>query len=215
MKIAGIEEAGRGPVIGPMVMVGLLVREENEKHLREIGVKDSKMLSPRQREELYKEIMQYVEKYEIVILEPKDIDDAVLSRTSNLNHLEADTTIRIINKLNPNKAILDCPSTNTVAYANEIRKGLRNESIIIQAEHKADVKYPIVSAASIIAKVTRDKEVAKLQKQIVDDIGSGYPADPRTQDFLKRNYNNPKLAHIFRKSWASYKNMQTKRITDF
>ncbi len=216
--IAGIEEAGRGPVIGPMVMVGLTIAEEDEHKLKDIGAKDSKLLSPLQREDLYDSIMQIVKKHKIVILSPQDVDNAVLSRTSNLNHLESDTTIKILNELSPDKALIDCPSNNTTAYAGRIRASLKKKTMELVVEHKADVHYPIVSAASIIAKVTRDAEIEKIKKEIKINFGSGYPSDPLTQRFLREQYNNPQFSHLFRKSWASYQALlpkKTKTLSEF
>ncbi|GAI86248.1 unnamed protein product, partial [marine sediment metagenome] len=135
----------------------------------------------------------------------------------NLNWLEAIKTAEIINILNPNKAILDCPSPNIKAYTDYLTKHIKNKDIEIIAEHKADVKYVIVGAASIIAKVIRDKEIRLIQEKIDEPIGSGYPADPITKEFLKKNYN--KYPDIFRKSWASFKvvieQKKQKKLTQF
>ncbi|MBN2421008.1 ribonuclease HII, partial [Candidatus Woesearchaeota archaeon] len=102
MFVCGIDEAGRGPVIGPLVICGVLASEEQEKQLMEMGVKDSKMLTPIQRERMFEKIIKIVEKYEIVVIEPKEIDDAVNGKDSlNLNWLEAVKSAQIINKLKP------------------------------------------------------------------------------------------------------------------
>ena len=125
---------------------------------------------------------------------------------SNLNWLEANKTVELVNILQPDKAIIDCPSPNTKAFASYLRERLKNKDIEIIAEHKADVKYPIVSAASICAKVMRDKEVSELEKKY-GKLGSGYAHDPVTQKFLKENW--AKHPEIFRHSWESYKRMHT------
>ena len=208
MKILGVEEAGRGPVIGPLVMVGILIDEEKEQNLVNIGVKDSKQLSPLQREQMYDRILEAAEKYKIIILQPKDIDATLNSPDTNLNWLEADTSIKIINELDPDKAILDCPSNNCSVYTAYVLERLKDKDTEIISEHKADEKYPVVSAASIIAKVTRDKEVAKIRAKIGIDFGSGYPSDPKTVSFLKENYDK---YDIFRKTWASYKKVAAQK----
>lgn len=207
--IFGTDEAGRGPLLGPLVMVGLIIEEKNLHKLEELKVKDSKLLTPRQREHLFDKILKVVKDKAITIISPKEIDEAVSSETINLNWLEAIKTAEMINKLKPDKVILDCPSPNTNAYADYVRKHLKNKDIEILAEHKADVKYPIVSASSIIAKVTRDREIEKIKKEIGIDFGSGYPADPVTQKFLKENYNN--YPNIFRKTWSSFKRLGKKK----
>ncbi len=202
MKILGVEEAGRGPVIGPLVMAGVLISDEGEEKLINMGVKDSKMLTPKQREFLYDRIIQAVDVYKIVIVPAKKIDEALESANTNLNWLEADTSIDIINQINPDKAILDCPSNNIEAYASYVREGLNDKDTEIISEHKADENYVVVGAASILAKVTRDREIDRIRREIGKDFGSGYPSDPKTKEFLSKYHDK---YDIFRKSWQSYK----------
>lgn len=203
VTICGIEEAGRGPVIGPMVMCGVLVDEKDEPKLKSIGAKDSKLLTPKTREILYEQIIRMVKKYEIVIIPASEIDNALNDPNLNLNKLEAITSAKIINKLNPDKALIDCPSNNTRAYAEYLRGFLDRKGMELIAEHKADVKYPVVSASSILAKVTRDREIEKIKDSLGIDFGSGYPSDEKTQLFLKKNWD--KYPQIFRTTWSSYR----------
>ncbi len=219
--ICGVEEAGRGPVIGPMVMCGLTIDEKKEPMLKKIGAKDSKLLSPKQREFLYKKILTIVKKSEVVILRAWQVDAALQDPKLNLNWLEALTSAKIIAKLKPDKAILDCPSNNIKAYTAYVKKELEKlkikKKIELISEHKADLNHPIVSAASIIAKVTRDREIEKIKKIIKQDFGSGYPSDPTTQEFLKKNYK--KFKKYFRTTWSTYqeiKNSKTqKKLGEF
>lgn len=206
--ILGVDEAGKGPVIGPMVMAGVLISEADEKKLKEIGVKDSKLLTPKKREELFEKIKKIAKNYEIIIIQPKEIDEAVESQESNLNKLEAIKTAMIINKFNPDLSILDSPTVNLHKYEEEIRFYLKNKELKLKAENKADVNFQSVGAASILAKVTRDREIEKLKAKY-GEIGSGYPADPITQKFIKENWN--KHPEIFRKSWATFKNIANKK----
>lgn len=214
--ILGIDEAGRGPVIGPLVMAGVKIKEEDEEKLKNLGVKDSKLLTPNSREYLFKKILDIIEQYKMIILSPKEIDKAVFSDASNLNWLEADNAIKIINELKPDKAIIDCPSNNIKKYSSYVEKKLKSKIPLI-VEHKADFRYPVVSAASILAKVTRDREIKKIKKKIGIDFGSGYPSDPLTIKFLKENYN--KFPEIFRKSWEPYQAIvngkKQKSLTDY
>ncbi|MFH0979022.1 MAG: ribonuclease HII [Candidatus Woesearchaeota archaeon] len=201
----GIEEAGRGPVIGPLVVVGLLVDSKDEQRLKNIGAKDSKMLTPRQREGLYETILKISKSRKIFIISPKEIDDAVNGKEGlNLNWLEAQKAVEAIDELKPNEVQIDCPSNNIKAFVSYIESRTLHKCKIV-AEHKADAKYPVVSAASIIAKVTRDREIKKIEEMIGQRIGSGYPADPVTQEFLKQDHR--KNPEIYRKSWATYKDM--------
>ena len=207
MIIAGVEEAGRGPVIGPMVMAIVSIEEKDEFKLDILGVRDSKQLTPKKREELFDVIKETAKDFSIIILKPAEIDKAVESEESNLNWLEADTTEDLINSVEAKKVILDCPSNNITEYKNYILKRLEKEVELV-VEHKADENYLIVAAASILAKVTRDREIEKIKKQYNIDFGSGYPSDPFTVQFLETNYNN---YPIFRKSWSSWRRVALKK----
>ncbi len=202
MIVCGIDEAGRGPVIGPIVMAGVTIDEKDEEQLVKLGVKDSKLLTPEKREELFSKIIAIVKDFKIEISPPSKIDAALNDPDLNLNWLEALESAKIINQLNPDKAILDCPSNNVEAYTTYVKKKLKSRCKLV-CEHKADEKYPVCSAASILAKVTRDKEIQKIRDKVGENIGSGYPSDPTTKEFLAKNYS--KHPEIFRKTWASYK----------
>jgi len=156
------------------------------------------LVSLNKREELFSIITSRLE-YKIRIVTNTEIDHTILNTSSNLNWLEADHSIEIIKESNANKAILDCPSTNIEKYKSYIQAKLQNIDLIV--EHKADDKYLIVGAASIIAKVTRDRLIEEIKKNIGIDFGSGYPSDPKTIEFLRKYYNK---YNIFRKSWSSY-----------
>ena len=207
MKICGTDEAGRGPVIGPMVMCGVVIDDSKEHELKELGVRDSKMIAPNIRELMFEKIKKIVDDFEIVVLQPKDIDDALNDPDTNLNWLEADTTADMLNKLKPEKAFIDCPSNNPPAYKSYLENKLEAKMELI-VEHKADVNYLVAAAASILAKVTRDREIEKIKKKY-GAIGSGYPADPVTKVFLQENWD--KHPEIFRKTWASYKKMVSQK----
>ena len=206
--IAGVDEAGRGPVVGPLVAAGVLIDEKDLAKLREIGVKDSKLLSPKQREMLFYKIISIAKNYKIVIVDPEEIDEAVESETSNLNQLETEKFAIIINYLKPDRVVIDCPSTNLEAYKEHIRVYIKEKMSII-CEHKADLNHEVVGAASILAKVTRDREIEKIKERIGINFGSGYPSDETTKEFLKKNWN--KYPDILRHSWASYKNVTVEK----
>lgn len=202
MKVLGIDEAGRGPVIGPLIIGGVMIEEGNENLID--GVKDSKLLSHKKRIELDKKIKENAE-FMIIEVSPKEIDDAVNSDTLNLNWLEAQKQSQIINALNPDKAIIDCPSPNCKAYENYLRELIVNKKVKLIVEHKADVNYPVCSAASIIAKVQREYCMDEIKSQY-GNTGPGYPANAVTQKFISENWD--KHPDIFRKSWSTFKNQE-------
>ncbi len=214
MLIAGIDEAGRGCIIGPLVIAGVLIKEENLPLLTKIGVKDSKLLSPKKRQILAPQIANITEKQQIIKLTPKQIDQAVNSKRKlhKLNRLEAQTMTQIINILKPDKTYIDAADVNEERFKHHIQEGLTTKTKIT-SKHKADKIYPIVSAASIIAKVERDKEIAKLKNKY-GDFGSGYLTDQKTTHFLKQwLQTHAEHADCVRKSWKPAKKAKNEKGT--
>ena len=210
MLIIGVDDAGRGPIIGPMILAGVLVSEEQEKILKQHGIRDSKMLTHSQRLRMAEIIEKNVISKVVVKAFPKEVDEFVESGV-NLNMLEAKNTAEVINALNKKgekiKVIIDCPSVNKLNWLGKMKKFISSEdNLIMHCEHKADRDYVAVSAASILAKCAREEEVSKIKKQY-GDIGSGYPADPVTKKFLKDRGEKLRDSGIFRKSWSTWKKM--------
>jgi ribonuclease HII len=165
-------------------------------------VKDSKLLAAKKREVLAVEIARLAEKHMVVKLAPVEIDRAVESgrKLHKLNRLEAQTMARIIEALKPDVAYVDAADVLEERFKHHIQEGLSFKAKIV-AEHKADRTYPVVSAASIIAKVERDREIAALTGEY-GDFGSGYLADPRTMQFLKQwLQTHGEYPDCVRKSW--------------
>ena len=210
MLILGIDDAGRGPIIGPMFLAGVLLKPEIESSLKTEGVADSKQLTHPVRIRLAEVIHEQVLASKVVSATPQQIDHAITTGV-NLNTLEAIKAADIINTLNTRsekiKVIIDCPSVNTLAWRATLIHYLSHaDNLEILCEHKADVNYPSVSAASILAKVAREEAVVELKKQY-GDIGSGYPSDPTTQAFLKKQGIRLKDTGLFRKTWATWKSL--------
>jgi ribonuclease HII len=202
MLVVGVDEAGRGCVIGPLVVAGVAIKAENLPLLIELGVKDSKLLSAKKREEMYPEIVKITDNQSIIKVFPYQIDKAVLSSRTlhKLNRLEAQTMAKIIEALKPDEAYVDAADVLEHRFGNHIRECLTIKTKII-AQHKADRTFPVVSAASIIAKVERDKEIANLKVEY-GDFGSGYLTDDKTMVFLKRLLvENGDYPDCVRKSW--------------
>ena len=120
MIVCGVDDAGRGSVLGPLVIAGVSVERRKIKHLSEIGVKDSKQLSPKMREILYKKIITIVDDYYVAKIPPKIIDQSV--RKNQLNHLEAKYMAKVIAKLKPNSSYVDSCDVNPVRFGKEISK---------------------------------------------------------------------------------------------
>ena len=202
--VAGVDEAGRGPIVGPLIIAGVLINEEDSARLKTMGAKDSKLLIHKKRIQLSKEILKIAKNHKILVVHPDEIDHAVQGHDGlNLNWLEARKTAEIINYLRPDKAIVDCPSPNIRSYTIYLRKFLNNPNIELVVEHKADKNFYVVSAASIIAKVAREQEVEKIEKKIGQKIGTGYMSNHQCQEFVKKNFD--KHPELFRKSWIPYK----------
>ncbi|MBD3193366.1 MAG: ribonuclease HII [Candidatus Heimdallarchaeota archaeon] len=200
--VAGVDEAGRGPVLGPLVIAGVTIDSSELPSLCEKGLRDSKLLSPKKREKLYDLILNLAENYKIVILSAEDIDEG-LSRFT-LNSLSVNTMIDILSSLeNWSKAYVDACDVNAERCQRTFRNRLR-EAIIV--EHYADKKYPVVSAASVLAKVVRDREIQKAHEEFGIDFGSGYCHDHKTTHFLIDYLNEyGKLPRIARKTWETSK----------
>jgi ribonuclease HII len=217
--ICGVDEAGRGPCFGPLVVAGVLIKDDAE--LVRIGVCDSKQLTPKKREQLASIIKKIITNYKIIVLPAADIDD--LRKTMTLNELEVFMFSKIIEKLKPDVCYVDAADVNEERFGKNIVSNLSIKPKMI-SKHKADEQYPIVGAASILAKVTRDEHVRniaiELEPRLNLPLGSGYPADPLTKQFL-RNWVSRfgKLPPHVRESWETcqqlIKNHKTKRLDTF
>jgi len=217
--ICGVDEAGRGPVFGPLVIAGVTIQDDSE--LKEIGVRDSKKLTPNKREILAEKIREIAEKYEIIIISASDIDD--MRKVMTLNELEVSAFGKIIEKLHPDVCYVDSADVNQERFGMDILSKLSFKPKII-SKHKADDIYPIVGAASIIAKTTRDENVRKiaqeLEKKLNLSLGSGYPADPITKKFLKtwvETYGElpPHVRHSWETAQKLMKESKTRKIDDY
>lgn len=193
-----------GPVMGPLVIAGVLGSRPTIKTFAEIGVNDSKILSARERETLAHEIRKRATAYVCIELSPQEIDKAVANprKSFKLNYLEAKFMAKAIGKLRPHTAFVDSCDIFPARFSAQISSFLKRKVRII-AEHGADEKRTIVGAASILAKTTRDQRIAELAG-LFGDLGSGYPSDKRTISFL-RNWlvNHDDFPDFVRRSWVT------------
>jgi ribonuclease HII len=218
MRILGVDEAGRGCVIGPLVVAGVLIEESIDHRLKELGVKDSKLLSCRQRLKMAEQIRRIAIGTQVVRLQPTQIDEVVAKQRKlhKLNRLEARAMARIIEAFRPEIAIVDASDVLADRFRDHILECL-SFPVTLLSEHKADRTHPVVSAASVIAKVERDSDIELLRAKY-PDLGSGYTSDPKTvaflaalaesrdeyPDFVRRSWKPAKLA------WANARTKQTK-----
>lgn len=215
MIIAGIDEAGRGCVLGPMVIAGVSIKKEKLKALKEIGVRDSKLLTKKRREDLFNEVLNYCNEIKVMKISAEEINNAMKEGTS-LNDLEMKYFAKIIKMMSGVSTVyIDCPSTNEEGFGNSLAKLVKNKKIKIISENKADLKYPVVSCASIIAKVIRDHEIEKIKKKVKYDFGSGYPSDKRTVDFLRRMLFAPEVQKYVRKEWKTLQRVKQHSIFEY
>lgn len=206
--IAGVDEAGRGPVLSNMVLCGVLFDERTLDELKAAGVRDSKLLTPKRRETLAKLIAQKAAKCEIIELSPAEIDELRLVKKINLNELEAMKCAQILDRLRPKIAYVDSTDPDPAMFKGRIQRHLRTRPKLV-VENFAERKYVVVAAASVVAKVRRDQRVAELHRKY-GDFGSGYSSDPRTIAFLKRWVReHGKLPDIARRSWETAQRIES------
>ena len=210
----GVDEAGRGPVMGPMVVAAVYVCEDDA--LTEIGVKDSKKLTPKKREAMYDPILEAADYYSVSVITAEDIDKR--REHMSLNEIELDMFTEVSSKMPVRCVYADCPDVNEMSFQSALSVRLGSGTVV--ARHKADDTYPCVSAASIIAKVTRDRMIKGISEEFGENIGSGYPSDPVTIAFIEKWIKDKGCApkHT-RTSWETVKRIKSKaavrKITDW
>lgn len=219
MIIVGVDEAGRGPVIGPLVICAFAIDAEAENRLKEMGVKDSKLLSALNREKIAEKIIHYP--HVLIELSAQEITQ-YMKRKISLNEMEAEklsiALIELAKKLEKvgkiDKIYVDSPDPVASKFGMRIKRYLKGtplEKAEIISENKADFKYPVVGAASILAKSMRERRVGEIAIE-VGEFGTGYPSDERTIVFLKKHYKESKLQKYIRHGWATMQNIKTTEL---
>jgi ribonuclease HII len=205
----GVDEAGRGSAMGPLV-VGVVYIEDDEV-LKDIGVKDSKKLTPKARERMYDEIAGTVPHWCTVIASASDIDEQ--RKSISLNEIELNMFAEGTTRWASETIYADCPDINEAAFSAKLSAKVGNDVGII-AKHKADDTYPIVSAASIIAKVTRDRMMEDICRELGIEPVSGYPGDHYTMEFIQKWIDDKgKAPPYVRTSWEPVREMLSRKKT--
>lgn len=208
----GIDEAGRGPVIGPLVVGALLIPESDESLLKDAGVTDSKLLSAEKRLELDAWIRKTSEergwKFELYISKPSEIDLAMT--TTNLNDHEVSLFAKLACQLRPEKGEgvlqVDACDADARRFGNNVASRLTDwpwKGWRIDSRHGADLHLLPVGAASILAKVARDRAIEDISKEIGFDVGSGYPSDSKTIAAVQKLICDEQPHPSLRWKWAT------------
>lgn len=203
--IAGIDEAGRGPVLGSLIICCAFCNRNDEKKLRSICNKDSKQLTHEKREQIHNKLKKFCT-FRWIEITAKEITSRM--KKLSLNDIEAQAMAELVKKLKDADVMIDMPDR----YSWTFRKRMERFGVSrFEAEHKADAKYPIVAAASICAKLMRDQKMNEI-RELVGDVGSGYPSDAKTIAALK-NKETMKLLHDHvRHRWKTLDNIKQKKL---
>jgi ribonuclease HII len=214
MMIAGIDEAGKGPVIGPMCIGGVRIEESKAHILKVLGVADSKKLTPKKRVQLAAQIKKYVDSYFVLEVSPSQIDE--LRKIMSMNEIMVVCFSKVLEQLKPDLVYADAADVKAERFSENLRRQyaktdpLHAKEIQIISMHEADALFPAVSAASILAKVHRDERIEELKKEWGEDFGSGYPSDPKTKAFLLKwgKEHCGEFPDIVRQSWQTVENIR-------
>ncbi len=222
--IAGVDEAGRGPVLGSLV-VGCVLFEEDKLHLlEEHEITDSKQLTAEKRQAMAEVIYKHCKEYQIYELTAPNLDEGRKHRT--LNEIEVRLFAQVLNDLKgkPDEIYLDAADVKEDRFGHNVKGLLSFSPKRVISKHKGDSLFRIVGAASILAKVKRDAVIEGYKRQY-GEIGSGYPGDRKTRLFLKNILleNNFKYPEFVRQSWATAQNIlcetkaaqEQRLLTDF
>jgi ribonuclease HII len=198
----GSDEAGKGPVLGPMVAAAVRV----DPDVLPGDVDDSKRLAPDRREELARTIREVADEVGIAIVPTERIDDP----GTDMNTLTVDAHAEALTAVvvGAETVYVDAGDVSESRFARRVAAGVEEReraAVEIQAEHGADARYPVVAAASVVAKVERDRRIASLREGYGDyDVGSGYPSDERTRTFLREYVrDHGVLPDCARASWKT------------
>ncbi len=202
----GIDEAGRGPVIGDLLLVIIGFNTNDLSHLETMGVRDSKELSPITRKKLFKKILEYSLIIYTASISPRTIDRFNINKIIYEQIVQGLTILsKILNPYNNIKIIIDEIKGYDKKLRNKIYSIFANKNIDVIIEPHADKNYVAVSAASIVAKYIRDENISVL-KHLYGEMGSGYPSDQKTINWIKQIYETLEVPPPFiRLSWATLK----------
>jgi ribonuclease HII len=199
----GTDEAGKGPVLGPMVAAAVRARPASIPD----DVDDSKRLSGTKRESIAASLRDSGDVAVGVAVVPTDrIDDSGTDMNSLTvaAHAEAIAAVATAG----DRVVADAGDVDAARFGRRVGDGVSasGPAVAVHAEHGADATYPLVAAASVIAKVERDARIDALDSAYPEHgpVGSGYPSDPETRAFLRRYVGDTgSLPDCARASWST------------
>jgi len=195
-----------------MVIAGVTIEKKHQKKLVSLGVKDSKQLTPKKREELAP-LIEKIAKNIIIIKIPACKIDANRLNGINLDRIEAMKIAEIIEMSPKSKVYVDSLGQNPKKFEMMIRKYLpKRKKFDLVVKNYLDESVPVVSAASIIAKVERDNEIKEIKKRVGIDFGVGYSHDKKTIQFIKYLLKKGELPTYVRKTWITVENLKAKKL---
>lgn len=187
-------------MLGPLVIAGVCIGDDRMQELRDLGIRDSKRHTPLARKRLFPKIKSVADSWHVVCVPPRSIDASV--RHHGLNILEAKYMAKVVSRLEPDTAYVDSCDVDTARFGKNVSRMSGN--CRVRSYHHADSRFVVVSAASILAKVTRDEAIRRLARN--HKVGSGYPSDKRAVSFLMTYYDmNKTMPSFARKSWKPVK----------
>ena len=208
--IAGIDEAGRGAVIGPLIIAIAYADRDIAHELLRNGAKDSKELTHASRLRVLERCKGFCE-FEIIKIPARELNE--LMERMSINEIEAMKIGEALEKLAVKRAYIDSPTPIAASFAGLVRKYC-SKPVKLICEHRSDKKHAIVAIASIAAKVEREREVERIAREL-GYFGSGYPSDERTMRFLKENFRNPKLKRYLRTKWQTVERLKQRKLSEF
>ncbi len=204
----GLDEAGRGSVLGPLVVGAFACTTGSIPAVVAAGARDSKLLSPARREAVYARLAELGERRWIA-LPPRTIDRYVAR--GRLNELELEAFAELVRALRPDVAYVDACDPDAERFGRRLGT-LAGGTVRVVSRHRADRDVPIVGAASVVAKVQRDAELTALRSAVDEPLGTGYPSDPTTRECVRRHAaDGGRVPPWMRRSWETVQRVKRDR----
>lgn len=207
----------KGAVIGPLTIGVYAIAREREGELSGLGVKDSKLLAHPVRLKLDKTLREMGEPL-VIVISAEELTEKMRRRMS-LNELEAKKISEGLHVLNSRvklaRVIVDSPDAIAENFEHRLRKYFDHQFDIV-CRNKADRDFPVCGAASILAKVERENQIAAIKGELAvqgisDDFGSGYSHDPQAIAFMAKYHRDERVQSFIRHEWETAKRLKSEQ----